>query len=458
MKKLLVSIHRKTLFFRDLVWLVVPAMILITMPLIMWAVLNERIELRGRAASTAPGQTAITWQTSDVALKANEFYVFADNRFFYTGAQQATLHSDPALPGENRTTLEAIWYEDGREMRVNLYFEKDETSWWITEFRSYNGRQSAPDWIYYPAATQTAERVPLGRARMVNLGLVSEPGSPYYGKLEFGNLTVLPFLRDLPCFTEVIDTGGEYAWPNGCRGRHEDGIMCTQVVTPLNPEELASYQDWKSAGSPPVLCQVTLISPTPGVPTATPGSAAGVDTFSFRFRFDGVTDDRAFLAEAAARIHIVTPEENLATPLIPVTGGVNGIYTVSFATDTPIVAGGKVYFLLKGDRHAAMKICAEDQTGPCLPTSPQWLTVPENPAEDGWTIDFTANPLLAGDSDQDYIVNTTDYAGIRGLMNKPCLQLTAAEKARGDLNYDGCVNVRDLFLIQKTLENRYDPS
>jgi hypothetical protein len=41
-------------------------------------------------------------------------------------------------------------------------------------------------------------------------------------------------------------------------------------------------------------------------------------------------------------------------------------------------------------------------------------------------------------------------------MGKLCSELTEEEKHTADLDYNGCVNIRDAFLIRKTLETRYD--
>jgi hypothetical protein len=54
------------------------------------------------------------------------------------------VHSDP---GDRRyRTLEVTWRERGVEMRMNIYFAADDTHWWATEVRVYDGSADG-DWI-----------------------------------------------------------------------------------------------------------------------------------------------------------------------------------------------------------------------------------------------------------------------------------------------------------------------
>lgn len=88
---------------------------------------------------------AINWSTPYAALKSDNFYIRIGDKKFY-GKEPVEIHSDP---GTNKTTLEAIWNENGLEMRMFMYFQKtDNGEWEMYELRSYNGEQQG-DWIYY---------------------------------------------------------------------------------------------------------------------------------------------------------------------------------------------------------------------------------------------------------------------------------------------------------------------
>lgn len=88
----------------------------------------------------------IIWKTKYAKISANNFYIRIGDTYYY-GADNVRVHSDPG--SDTYTTLEVTWQENGREMRLNLYFAMDSNKMWrVTEVRSYNGAQSG-DWIYY---------------------------------------------------------------------------------------------------------------------------------------------------------------------------------------------------------------------------------------------------------------------------------------------------------------------
>lgn len=102
---------------------------------------NARIEI------TKPSSVnKITWSTPQVSLGADNFYIMVNGKKFL-GSTNVSLHSDPG--NSKYTTLEAIWQENGVEMRMNMYFSYEEGKFWkLTELRTYNGRTPG-DWIYY---------------------------------------------------------------------------------------------------------------------------------------------------------------------------------------------------------------------------------------------------------------------------------------------------------------------
>ncbi len=71
--------------------------------------------------------------------------------------------------------------------------------------------------------------------------------------------------------------------------------------------------------------------------------------------------------------------------------------------------------------------------------------------------DFTGLPLEPGDlTPQDGKADNADFDKIKSLLSKPCSALTDVDKKTADLNYNGCVDIRDALLMRKTLETRYD--
>ncbi len=63
-------------------------------------------------------------------------------------------------------------------------------------------------------------------------------------------------ITEQPCWPEVMQEGGKYYWPNGCRGWREPGKACTQALVPLNSSEIRQYKEWMSRGKPtPASCK-----------------------------------------------------------------------------------------------------------------------------------------------------------------------------------------------------------
>ncbi len=101
----------------------------------------------GRAGAT-PGPTGaaapanaipaqINWKSDVALLTAQGFSVQAGDKTF-SGRAPAQVQSDPG--NATYRTLEATWNEQGVQMRVNLYFSGDATSWWVSEIRAYDGK------------------------------------------------------------------------------------------------------------------------------------------------------------------------------------------------------------------------------------------------------------------------------------------------------------------------------
>ncbi len=132
--------------------------------------------LLGRSEAVVPGDGAtpaeparpISLATPQVQLDAASITVTVNGRVFRPIGDDVKLNSDPGTA--SYTTLEVTWFEDGVEMRINLYFAADATHWWVTEMRTYDGRTPG-EWI-------TQEGVAYRTPR----------GQPYEGDLGFGPL------------------------------------------------------------------------------------------------------------------------------------------------------------------------------------------------------------------------------------------------------------------------------
>lgn len=91
---------------------------------------------------------AIEWETSTVLFSAQAVEIDIDGTVFVPPSASPTLEvqSDPG--DAEYTTLEVEWFEDGREMRLYIYFYADASRWWSDEIRTYDGQADA-EWVYY---------------------------------------------------------------------------------------------------------------------------------------------------------------------------------------------------------------------------------------------------------------------------------------------------------------------
>lgn len=117
----------------------------------LWKVYVQK--MRQPAVSTQKAPTSgklITWTTNDVSLKADGFAITIEGKRYRALDPKIEVRSDPAdAPSYEYTTLEAKWFENGVEMRMNLYFSYTPGGFWkLYEVRTYNGQKQG-DWIYY---------------------------------------------------------------------------------------------------------------------------------------------------------------------------------------------------------------------------------------------------------------------------------------------------------------------
>jgi hypothetical protein len=208
--------------------------LVLTLPLFVWGVNNNKFLFEKRAASGEPTPTpycggvsqepcptpyptptlppptstpppvqtptpkptpvgnSINWSTNYARLAASNFYITIVNtppllnRLFIDNSPTLVLHSDPGNP--TYTTLEATWSEEGTEMRLFFYFSRNLTTntWSVSEIRTYNGNLSG-DWIYYPGIPGNTVGSPL---TISNANYRSVDGR---GMIHFENLNLQPF-------------------------------------------------------------------------------------------------------------------------------------------------------------------------------------------------------------------------------------------------------------------------
>ena len=139
----------------------------------------------GAAGSIACSAQAVTWQTSTVSLHADAFWIVANGLCFTTRGAAVRVTSDPG--GSQYTTLELVWTELGREMRWFIYLYADATSWWSNEMRTYDGRQTYPDWLFYSGNFFPS---PIGQPFRGNLDLTNDASDEIRGELHLRGLTL----------------------------------------------------------------------------------------------------------------------------------------------------------------------------------------------------------------------------------------------------------------------------
>lgn len=137
----------------------------------------------------------VAWKTEQVSLQADDFYITANGQKYYAKGGPVSVHSDPG--NSTYTTLELHWQENGKEMRLYLYFKADSTYWWSPEIRTYNGKQPG-DWITYTGGLFF--RNWLGYTYSApSWNLYSDMNNPELNNIHFGNLKIQAFLnRSLP--------------------------------------------------------------------------------------------------------------------------------------------------------------------------------------------------------------------------------------------------------------------
>lgn len=132
----------------------------------------------------------IKWSTPQVYLQADDFYIIANGEKYFGKDSSIRVTSDPG--NATYTTLETQWQENGREMRLYIYFNADNQKWWSPEIRTYGG--SPPEnWIYYYGHFF---ETPLGseyKDKFVLICSDSQKNNENSGNIHFKNLRLQAF-------------------------------------------------------------------------------------------------------------------------------------------------------------------------------------------------------------------------------------------------------------------------
>ena len=204
----------------------------------------------------------------------------------------------------------------------------------------------------------------------------------------------------------------------------------------------------------------------PRPPTPPPGDIVWEQVFIIRFKLTGVFDGSANQPEVSIRFNNPSTGFNYTTAN-PIAARYinNGVYEATFTvrsspSGAPAIPVDNRYIVyIKGEKHISEKFCqANSQISRCTGSGQISITAVPNVSIDYiHNFDFTGLPLEPGDLyPQDGKADINDFAKIKTVMGKMCENQTADDLKTADLDYSGCVNIMDAFLMRKTLEVRYD--
>lgn len=146
---------------------------LVAVGAVLAAALGAGVLGAGGSATTAPGGpgNAVHLKTEVVDFQADDFWIEANGERFTADTPELAVSSDPG--NATYRTLEATWREHDVEMRLNLYFGGDASSWWVTEIRIYDGTPQG-EWLGWRGTWFLA---PVGAAWAGDLDLSAAGGA-----------------------------------------------------------------------------------------------------------------------------------------------------------------------------------------------------------------------------------------------------------------------------------------
>jgi hypothetical protein len=166
--------------------------------------------------ATGPSVPArFAWDSGVVSLSMADGAIIANGQQFLVEPGVIDVHSDAG--DATYQTLELTWHERGVEMRLNIYFAADATSWWASEIRTYDGAANG-DWIYYKGPFF---RTPRGQPYIGDISLASPGGT---GGIKFGGVQL-----------EAFRPGRVRNGPQGCRRVVGPGMDGADPLAPDSP-------------------------------------------------------------------------------------------------------------------------------------------------------------------------------------------------------------------------------
>lgn len=471
--------------------------LLAALPLFIWAILTQRFDIRKRAATGEPTPppvgTSVNWQTPYAYFRADDFRIVANGKTFYANTPSVSVRSDPGSP--TYTTLEVTWQENSVEMRLYIYFNSDGQKWWSPEIRIYNGKTS-PDWITFKErffesnlGSEHTQIISGGFGQM-DPSTGKEIASVYFSNLRVQAFTNLATSTPTACQRIKSDVSILPQSQSGNPGERKDYTVRVKnndstncPITGFELEALLPSQDWSAKFSKPILkllpgeVGTSLMGITSSLNPIMGGNPIGVhvsstvnihfsaayaayvvtrqpptlQTMTFRIKFAGVSGKAA--EGAKAKIRFVRGTTDLETSPIEFVHIGDGIYKATITLNTYLPTGSGYTIYVKGEKHLARRFCSSaGQSQRC--TGSGNITIPTTGTS---VFDFTKLALEPGDlPPQDGKADSTDFAKIISLLGKLCSNLTENEKAVADIDYNGCVNIRDAFFMRKTLETKFD--
>lgn len=184
--------------------LIILVFIVVAIPVTVALALAQQ-EIRSRASeypatpATPPNTQGKLFSrgTDHVYLRAEEVSININGKVFNPakGTDLIVNSNAPFPPEMNKTTLEFIWQENGVEMRMFIYIEKDnQNNWFVSQIWTYNGTQDGK-WVYFDGFPGAKVGEALEES---NLNLSSNSKSDDKATIDFKNLYLKPFLVEIP--------------------------------------------------------------------------------------------------------------------------------------------------------------------------------------------------------------------------------------------------------------------
>lgn len=172
----------------------------------------------------------------------------------------------------------------------------------------------------------------------------------------------------------------------------------------------------------------------------------------FRIKLAGVTGAEAVAKTITIRFYL--QDGRIMEFLTPLTLSYlgDGIYEAGGTLTNPLPANTAFSIGVKGEKHLRLRFCQySGQTDPCVygQTMTHFQATPV-------TFDFTGRPLPAGDLNKDNQISAADITLMTDIFKKTSSQITPEDKVVADVNYDGYVDNFDLNLLLQSLSTRYD--